>query len=293
MKMHDDEFDIDADLVAGLVASQFPEFAHLPLRAVRSTGTVNAIYRLGDELSVRMPRVARWAGDLTRELAWLPRLAPRLSLAVPEPLGTGMPTGAYPSPWAVYRWIDGGTYADESIDDERAAASDLAQFVTELRRIDPVGAPPAGRKPLRLLDAVTRSMIDAAGDVIDGEAALAAWEFALEAPAFEGPSVWIHTDLLRPNLLVADGRLRAVLDWGGAGVGDPAADVIAAWSLFGAAGRAAFRGALDVDDATWNRARGFALHQATLIIPYYRETNPVFVELARRTVREVLADLVG
>jgi aminoglycoside phosphotransferase (APT) family kinase protein len=145
--------------------------------------------------------------------------------------------------------------------------------------------------PLRELDAVTRAAIESARDVIDADAATAAWERALEAPAWEGTPVWLHGDLLRPNLLVDGGRLCAVIDFGSTGVGDPAADVVAAWSVFGRSGRAAFRRALGVADGTWNRARGYALHQAALIIPYYPETNPGFVALAKRTVEEVLADV--
>ena len=159
-------------------------------------------------------------------------------------------------------------------------------------RIDPIaGAPRTGREPLRELDAVTQAAIESARGVIDSDAATAAWERALEAPAWKGAPVWIHTDLLRPNVLVHGGRLCAVIDFGGVGVGDPAADVIAAWSVFGLTGRGTFRGALDVDEDTWSRARGFALHQAAMIIPYYGETNPGFVELAKRTVDEVLADI--
>jgi aminoglycoside phosphotransferase (APT) family kinase protein len=169
---------------------------------------------------------------------------------------------------------------------------DLAQFVAELHRIDPVaGAPRAGRRPLRELDSATRTAIDSSRNVINRAAATAAWERALEAPAWPGPPVWIHADLLRPNLLVGGGRLRAVIDFGAAGIGDPAADAVAAWSVFGPAGRQTFRAALGVDDGTWNRARGFALHQAAMIIPYYPETDPAFVALAERTVGEVLADI--
>jgi aminoglycoside phosphotransferase (APT) family kinase protein len=129
----------------------------------------------------------------------------------------------------------------------------------------------------------------AARDAIDARAAAAAWERALRAPAWDGAPVWIHADLLRPNLLVHGGRLRAVIDFGAVGAGDPAADVIAAWSVFGRDGRAVFRAALDVGDGVWERARGYALHQALLIIPYYAATNPGFAALAERTVREVLA----
>jgi aminoglycoside phosphotransferase (APT) family kinase protein len=291
MKMHAGEVDIGEELVARLIALQFPQLANLPIRAVPSTGTVNAIYRLGDHLCARLPRVASWAQDLKKELNWLPKLAPALSLRVPEPVAQGHPASDYPFLWAIYRWIDGHPYRDDLVYDERQAAADLAQFVIELRRVDSRGAPPGGRKPLRELDVPTRAALEASRGVIDGDAAAAAWASALEAPTWDGTPVWIHTDLLRPNLLVDRGRLCAVIDFGGVGVGDPAADVIAAWSVFGQSGRATFRGALDVDDGTWNRARGYALHQALLIIPYYAETNQGFVALATRTVVLVLADI--
>jgi aminoglycoside phosphotransferase (APT) family kinase protein len=291
-KMHADEVLIDAELVRRLIAEQFPRWADLPISTVRSTATVNAIYRLGDHLYARLPRVQEWAKDLDKEWHWIPKLAPRLSLRIPEPVGKGQPTSSYPFSWAIYGWIEGRPYSDELVDDEQQAASSLAQFVVELRRIDPVPwAPRSGRKPLRMLDAVTRAAIESARGVIDSDAATAAWERALQAPAWEGAPVWIHTDLLRPNVLVYGGRLCAVIDFGGVGVGDPAADVIAAWSVFGRTGRGTYRGALGVDDGTWNRARGFALHQAAMIIPYYSETNPGFVALAKRTVEEVLADI--
>jgi aminoglycoside phosphotransferase (APT) family kinase protein len=294
MKMHDGEVNIDAELVGRLVAGQFPQLAGLPIRAVQSTGTVNAIYRIGNHLCARLPRIERWAQDLDNEWLWLPKLAPQLSLRVPEPVGRGHPTSSYPFSWAIYGWIDGRPYADELVDDEPQAARDLAQFVVELRGMDDVaGASPAGRMPLCQLDAVTREAIESASAIIDSGVVTAAWDRALEAPAWTGTPVGIHTDLLRPNLLVHGGKLCAVIDFGGVGLGDPAADVIPAWSVFGPPGRAVFRHGLGVDEDTWNRARGYALHQAALIIPYYRETNPRFVETAMRTVQEVLLDLNG
>jgi aminoglycoside phosphotransferase (APT) family kinase protein len=289
--MHEGEVDIDEALVARLVATQFSQLADLPIRAVLPTGTVNAIYRLGDHLCMRLPRVDAWAEDLDKEVSWLPKIAPYLSLGVPEVVATGHPASGYPFRWAIYRWIDGHPYREDLVHDERRAAEDLAQFVAELRRIDPLGAPRGGRKPLRELDGATRAAIKAFGNVIDSESAAAAWERALEAPEWDGTPVWIHADLLRPNLLVDHGRLCAAIDFGGAGVGDPAADVIAAWSVFGPTGRAMFRRALDVDDGTWDRSRGYALHQAALIIPYYSRTNPRFVAHAKRTVEEILGDM--
>ena len=293
MAMHDDEILIDSALVARLLSEQYPEAAGLPIRRHPSIGTVNAIYRLGDRLLVRLPRLQRWATDLNSELVWLPTLAPRLSLDVPRPIFVGSPTDEFPSVWAVYEWIDGNPYSDAAVADEADAARRLAAFIAELRSADPTGAPQAGRRPLRQLDAQTREALTASADVIDSERAMAVWRGALQIPVWTGSPVWIHTDLLRPNLLARDGRLTAVIDWGGAGIGDPAADVIAAWTVFNSTGRQAFRAALGVDDETWTRARGFALHQAALIIPYYRTSNRPFVATAVRTVREILSDATG
>jgi aminoglycoside phosphotransferase (APT) family kinase protein len=290
-RMHEGEVDIDLDQVRQLLVTQFPEWSGLPLELVRSTGTVNAIYRLGADMFLRLPRLSRWAGELAKELHWLPRLAPHLSLAVPEPLATGKPGSVYPFPWAVYRWLDGKTFATDRVRDEPRAAVDLAQFVTELRRIDTSGAPRSQRdRPLLLRDPETRTAITSLCGIIDTDAVTAAWVSSLRAPEWGGAPVWTHGDLLSPNLLVEDGRLRAVIDFGNMGVGDPAVDVIPAWSLFSANGRNEYRSALAVDDPTWARARGLALHQALLIIPYYAESNPGFVATATRTVAEVLAD---
>ncbi|MDA0167773.1 aminoglycoside phosphotransferase family protein [Solirubrobacter taibaiensis] len=271
--MHVGEVPIDDALVSGLLG-QCPELRG-PLRAVRSTGTVNAIYRLGDELYVRLPRLEQYAGDLRKECEWLPRLD--VSLPIPVPVFAGEPTDEFPFPWAVFRWIEGEPYDD--VTDERAAAATLARFVHELRAHDVTEAPAAGRAPLAELDEMTRPLLRGP--------ALAAWERALEAPAWDGTRTWIHADLLRPNVLVSGGALAAVIDFGAMGAGDPAHDIIPAWAIFDPPGRAVFRAALDVDDATWERARGIALHQAAMIIPYYRETNPAFTALAERTVEQL------
>lgn len=211
MKLHDDEVDIDTGLVRRLVADQFPRLGDLLVTEFPSTGTVNAIYRLGEELCARLPRVARWAGGLERECRWLPLLAPGLTLRVPEPVAEGAPTSEYPFSWAIFRWIEGQTYAADRIDDERQAAADLAHFVTELRSNDlpPIDdeTPFGGRLPLAEQDAATRDWIAQAGDLIDGPAVTAAWEDALAGPAWDGSYAWIHSDLVPPNLLVKDGRL--------------------------------------------------------------------------------------
>lgn len=192
----------------------------------------------------------------------------------------------------MYGWLDGAPYDDALVDDERRAAEDLAAFVRGLHRSAlPDDAPPGGRRPLRQLDGLTRASVAEAAGAVDARAVVRAWDRALDAPAWDGAPGWVHADLLRPNLLVRSGRLCAVLDFGGVGAGDPAADVIAAWSVFGPAGRAAYRDGVEVDDGTWERARGYALHQALAIVPYYATTNPAFVRTALRTVAEVLVDV--
>jgi aminoglycoside phosphotransferase (APT) family kinase protein len=291
VKMHEGEIDIDVALVRRLLTQQFPHLAEKPITVVRSTGTVNALYRLDHDLYVRLARVATWAESIDREWTWLPRLAPYISLKIPQPFALGKPTNWFPYPWAIYHWIDGFSYQDDLISDERQAADDLVNFILELRGADMLGAPRGGRLPLIELDAVTRSAIESSRGVIDTQAVSAAWALSLESPPWDGKPVWMHGDLLKSNLLVQGGRLCAVIDFGGVGIGDPAADVGPAWSVFNKVGRGTFRKALAVDEHTWRRARGYALHQALMIIPYYPNTNPGFVSMAKRTVEEILTEL--
>jgi len=286
-RMHDGEVAIDGRLVRQLIRSQFPEFGDLDLRRFDSVGTVNAIYRLGDHLAVRLPRHSAWAGGLLTELRWLDELRPHLPLKIPVPVGRGEPEFGYPFVWAVYRWIPGSRYRPSSGAGEIGAARTLAHFVRTLRLIDAADAPMAGRARLHSLDVATRHAIEVIGGP-DASRYVRVWERSLEAPEWEGTPVWHHGDLLPSNLLTSAGRLQAVVDFGSAGVGDPAADIIPAWTVFGARGRGVFRDVLEVDDPTWERARGLALHQALLIVPYYARTNPAFASLATRTLEEVL-----
>jgi aminoglycoside phosphotransferase (APT) family kinase protein len=289
-KLHEDEVHISLAVVKSLVATQLPQWSDLPLTEVRPSGTVNTIYRLGADLAVRLPRVERYVVSLTNELAWLSRLAPQLPIAVPEPVASGKKGSGYPFPWAVYRWLDGEPYADDRVTNETDAAARLAQFVGALRAVDPAGAPRSHRDERITADPFTQSSIDDLPDALDRAAVADAWQHALTAPPWDRAGVWTHGDLIPPNLLVRDGALAAVLDFGGAGVGDPAVDVIPAWSLFGRDGRAAFRAALGVDDETWDRARALALRQAIRLVPYYRETHPEFAAMGARTIARVLDD---
>jgi len=295
-KMHADELDIDATLVRRLLVAQFPQWADLPLEPVLSAGTDNAIYRLGDDMAVRLPRIAGAIPQVEKEHRWLPKLAPHLPLAVPVPLAKGSPGEGYPWHWSVYRWLKGADATTGRIADLNQAATDLAQFVVALQRIDPAGGPAPGPDnffrgvPLAQRDAATRSAIASLDGVVDTDAVTARWEAALKAPGWEGAPVWIHGDLSSGNLLVEGGRLTAVIDFGCLGVGDPASDAVVAWTLLSGESRDVFRAALSVDDATWTRGRGWALSWALIFIPYYLDTNPVGVANARRTIDEVLAD---
>ena len=295
-KMHADEVETDVSLVHRLLAAQFPHWADLPIAPVPSAGTDNALYRLGESLVVRLPRIHWAVGLVDKEQRWLPTLAPHLPLAIPVPLAQGSPAEGYPWPWSVYRWLEGENATIAPIGDRREVARDLARFLAALQRIDPAGGPPAGPQnfsrgvPLAVRDAPTRAALAALHGRLDVGAATAAWEAALRAPAWDGPPVWLHGDLYPANLLVARGRLVGVIDFGCLGVGDPACDLVPAWMLFSDESREAFRAALGVDDAAWARGRGWALSLGLTALPYYWDTNPVLVASARRAIDHVLAE---
>jgi aminoglycoside phosphotransferase (APT) family kinase protein len=294
--MHADEIATDVALVRRLLAAQVPRWADLPIAAVPSAGTDNALYRLGDDMVVRLPRIGWATGQVEKEQCWLPRLAPHLPLAIPVPLAKGAPGAGYPWHWSVYRWLEGEHATDEHIADPRDLAGDLARFVCALRRIDASDGPhPEDQNsvrgaPLAKRDAETRAAIAALADTFDNGALTAAWSAALAAPAWDGPPVWIHGDLQSGNLLAVRGRLHAVIDFGCLGVGDPACDLMVAWNLLSAESRVAFRAALAVDDATWARGRGWALTVGLVAFPYYRDSNPVLAGISRRAIEAVLAD---
>lgn len=294
--MHADEIATDAALVRRLLAAQVPRWADLPIAVVQSAGTDNALYRLGDDMVVRLPRIGWATAQVEKEQRWLPQLAPHLPLAIPVPLAKGAPGAGYPWHWSVYRWLEGENATDEHIADPRDLAGDLARFVCALRRIDASGGPhPEDHnsfrgEPLVKRDAATRAAIAALTDTFDSGALTAAWSAALAAPAWHGPPVWIHGDLQSGNLLAVRGRLHAVIDFGCLGVGDPACDLMVAWNLLSAESRAAFRAAVAVDDATWARGRGWALTIGLVAFPYYRDSNPVLAGISRRAIEAVLAD---
>lgn len=295
MSLHAGEIVPDAATVRRLVAQQFPQWAGLELTAVASAGTDNTIYRLGEALAVRLPRVGYAAEQVLKESAWLPRLAP-LPLAIPEVMGHGEPGEGFPWPWLVTGWISGETLDTARPTGWSDVAADLAAFVLALRAVSAEGGLPAGEanhgrgKPLAARDARTREAIAAVSSEYDGQHMIRVWEAALAAPVHGGAPVWVHGDLNAGNLLVRDGRLAAVIDFGLLGVGDPAVDLIPAWAVFPAEARGIFRQGTGADAAAWDRGRGWALSVAVIALSYYMHRNPGLTGISRRTIAAVLAD---
>lgn len=285
--MHADEVPIDEPLVRRLIAGRLPHLTDLPLRIVEPWGTDHAIWRLGDDLVVRLPRIHWAAGQVELEATWLPRLRPHLSVAVPEPVTIGDPAEGYPYRWAVHRWLPGEPARADRTGDAVRLAEDLARTVLELRSVPADGAPAArGRaRSLQAYDDDTRRAIAGANHLVDAGAALRIWEQALAAPAHDGGPVWVHGDL-DGNCLLSDGRLSGLVDWGSACAGDPAVDVQVAWSdLFDDAARDRFLGLVGPDDATLARARGAAVNQACAALPYYLGTYPLIVQRSAHKLR--------
>jgi aminoglycoside phosphotransferase (APT) family kinase protein len=280
--------DVSAGLVRRLLAAQFPRWAGLPLAPPGPAGWDNVIYRLGEDLAVRLPRRALGAA---REHHWLPRLAPHLPLPVLVPLGKGVPGEGYPWPWSVCRWLPGEIAAAEPVADPEHAAAALAGFVAALRAVAPAGGPDSEFRgvPLAARDADVRTAVAALRGVLDPAPVLAAWQAAVAAPPWRGPGVWMHGDLHPANLLVDRGRLSAVLDFGLVAVGDPACDVMVVWTFLPASARERFRAALAAGEAAWARARGWALDFG-LMCAARASGDLVLGGIGRRTVDEVVAD---
>ena len=286
---------IHAGLVKRLVAAQFPEWDDLHIAPVAVDGWDNRTYRLGDEMTVRLPTAEGYAPAIDKEHRWLPVLAPLLPIAVPMPLAKGVPGEGYPFNWSIRGWLEGETSSLDRIDDMCGFAASVAGFLRALQRVNGTDGPRAGAHsfyrgawPGHYDEETLRSLTILEGR-IDTERAAAVWEAALEA-TWHGPPVWFHGDIASGNLLVRDGRLVAVIDFGTSGVGDPACDLVIAWTMFSADSRETFRRAVDQDSATWARARGWALWKALIGLAEDIDTNEERAAVNRRIIDEVMAD---
>jgi aminoglycoside phosphotransferase (APT) family kinase protein len=286
---------IDVSLARRLVDSQFPQWSDLPIAAVESDGWDNRSFRLGSELTIRLPTGDWYAQQVAKEQRWLPVIAPQVPLPIPAPVAQGTPDDGFPYPWSVYRWLDGEIASRAPIGDLTRFAADLAGFLNALVRVDATGGPEPGQHnffrggPLATYEQETFDALDALGDEVPAEQVERVWTDAT-ASSWEREPVWFHGDVATGNLLVRDGRLAAVLDFGSSGVGDPACDVVIAWTFLSGPSRDRFRAELDVDSATWSRGRGWAIWKALISLVGHLENDSPDAALARRDIEQVLAD---
>jgi len=287
--------EIDTQLVRRLVRTQFPQWSNLSIESVEPNGWDNRTYRLGKAMSVRLPSAECYAVQVEKEQRWLPKLAPLLPLAIPAPLAMGLPTKDYPWRWSVYRWLEGEHATAGRIKNMNRFATTLAQFLVALWQADTAEGPPPGEHnffrggPLAKYDSETRDAIDSLCSRMDASVLTEVWETSLKSTWNDTP-VWVHGDLHGTNLLVRDGCLSAVIDFGCLGVGDPACDFTIAWTLFSVDSRREFRAAIPIDDSTWTRSRGWALWKGLITLLKVLDTNPRAAASARQTIDAVLAD---
>ncbi|MGH0002077.1 aminoglycoside phosphotransferase family protein [Pseudovibrio ascidiaceicola] len=276
--MSDGRLVIAPEMVRKMLDEQFPEWKGLPLRRVDNEGWDNKTFRLGDELKVRLPNAAGYVPQVEKEFKWLPKLANQLPVAIPEPVALGKPTADYPYPWSVYRWIEGETASAHSVRDMNEFARDLAAFLHALWAADTTGAPEAGDHnchrggDLSVYDEETRFCLSGVTDLIDADAARMIWERALQTK-WTKPAVWVQGDLSTGNILIQNGQLSAVIDFGLCTVGDPACDLVIAWKFFSGVNREIFKTTVNIDQGTWNRAMGWALWKAIRTLYYARKDN--------------------
>lgn len=290
------------DLVTRLLRDQLPHLSDLPVRPSPTSGSSNVVFRLGDDLAVRMPREERYVPDLLTEARWLPQLGPSLPTPVPEVVAVGRPSHVFDRPWSVVTWLPGEVPLALTADDEQRLARDLGAFVDGLHAVPVAGVSVgpehwgyrSGEPVTDTIDAWAEEAADALADLLDPVAVREAWRRLREVPPASGPPCWVHTDLSPENVLCADdGHLTGVVDFGGLGVGDRSVDLLYAWGLFGAPARETFRAAAGADDATWARARAWSfVGPGILTLATYRRTMPA--RAARLTTMvEALAAEVG
>jgi aminoglycoside phosphotransferase (APT) family kinase protein len=290
------ELDIGEDLVRALLAEQHADLADRPLRQV-ANGWDNVLFRLGDDLVVRLPRRAQAAPLVEHEHRWLPTFAPRLPLPIPVPLRQGRPSDrlGFPWAWSVCPWFDGSSALVSPPVDGAEAAEVLGAFLAALHQPAPHDAPgnPFRGVPLAQRDPQFRTNLATLGSAVDGHHLAELWEELSSAPPWDGPNLWVHGDVHPGNLVVRDGRLRAVIDFGDLTAGDRVSDLVVGWMLFDTGDRARFRGAAGaeraIDEASWTRARAWALALGVAILANSAD-NPTYAAFARRTLEAVVGD---
>lgn len=288
--------EINEALVRNLIADQFSAWAELPVRSMPQQGWDNRSFRVGGNLVARLPSASAYEAQVHREQRWLPFLGPHLPFEIPAPLALGRPGRGYPWAWSIRSWIHGDTAASSPPSDVERFTEDLARFLNALHKVPAQGGPEPGEDnfhrggSLKVYDTQFRDAIARLGAQVDTTAALTAWDVAL-ASSRSQPPVWVHGDIALGNLLVREGRLAAVIDFGQVCVGDPACDTAIAWTYLHAKHRKGFRAQLELDAATWLRGRAWALWKAAIVAAGLVETNAVEGLRSRQTIDEILHDV--
>ncbi|MFO2485856.1 aminoglycoside phosphotransferase family protein [Legionella pneumophila serogroup 9] len=285
-------FIIDEKLVCRLIASQFPHYSNLPVKPVAVGGWDNRTFHLGKDMLVRLPSAEQYELQVEKEQQWLPQLASLLPVPIPTPLAKGMPGEGYPWKWSIYRWLEGETIVSANLSNLNEIAKDLATFLTAFHQIDSSGGPKPGMHSfyrggdLKIYDPETRQAIDYLKGKIDTDHATEIWETALNT-SWQGTPVWVHGDISAGNLLVKNGKLCAVIDFGQLSVGDPACDLAITWTLFAGDSRKIFREMLALDKGTWFRGQAWALWKALIVAAGIVNTNAMEVQKSFRIINEL------
>jgi aminoglycoside phosphotransferase (APT) family kinase protein len=297
-KMHENELEIDEIFANTLIETQCPQWSGLPIVPVMSSGTDNALFRLGNEYIIRLPRIEWETGSvnksINKEYEWLPKIAKFLKIPISEPIFKGHPDKSYPWSWLISKWNEGHNPDFENDNEYEFLAKDLAYFLNELHKTN-LSHGPLSRRGValntKIVDEETKKAISELEGEIDIPIVTEIWERLSNIPNWNKEPVWVHGDFLPGNILIQNNRLSAVLDFTDVGMGDPACDLVIAWSLLNPNSRFIFRKKLEkIDDNTWERGKGWALSIASIMLPYYMHSNPVLVKLARRMIEQVLFD---
>ncbi|MDO8953640.1 MAG: aminoglycoside phosphotransferase family protein [Gammaproteobacteria bacterium] len=294
------KLEITTQIVTTLIAEQFPQFAHLQIKPVDHGGNDNRTFRLGNEMSIRLPSAEEYVSQVQKEQKWLPKIASHLPLPIPQPIAMGVPSVDYPWNWSIYKWLEGksANSLEHSDADLETIAMQLAQFLSDFHKLNTAGAPAPGlhnwwrAAHTSIYDAETRFLIDKLKGFINADDSRSLWQRALNSKWDRDP-VWVHGDVASGNLLVKENRLSAVIDFGCMGIGDPACDLTIAWTFFRGKSRGIFKENLHLDEETWARARGWAMWKALYTISELENKSGTALAKQQQIIDAVMMEHCG
>lgn len=293
-KLHDDEVDIDIKIVRKLLDEQFPQYKQEELMSMRTSGTDNRMFNLGSDKLVRLPRTEGAVASLEKEALWLPQIGPKLPIEVPIPIHTGKSSKEYPFPWLICPFLEGASPNNSNPLDQEQAVLDLAKFIKQMQKLNTKNAPTCSRgQHIKIRDNTVKKYIPLLKEEYDISLLSEIWDSVINTPEWKGLSYWIHGDLHEGNILSKKGKIIAVVDFGLCGVGEPSCDYMCAWTLLGKESREKFKSLLNPDPSCWKRGLGWSFSMGILGYPYYKKTNPVFAEIAKRSMDQAIEDFLS